>query len=426
MNDQQQIESLFRHFKNSNGISTDSRKIEKGMIYFALKGENFDGNKFAKDAIEKGALLTVVDEPELKGPEYFHVNNTLKSLQNLAAFARSKWEFPVLAIAGSNGKTTTKELISSVLSSNFNVFSTPGNFNNHIGLPLTLLMVPEDCNFLVLEIGANHLGEHAFLCEIAKPNFGLVTNNGKDHLEGYGSLENVIKSNSELYDYLKEHKAKVFVNADDEQLMHNAKGIESFKYGFENEADINAIRIADDLYATIKTESGIIKSNLVGEFNSINILAAAAIGYYFEIDFEDIKTAIESYQPKLNRSQLIEHKDFEIMLDAYNANPSSMNLAIKTIDDSSYPRKMVILGGMLELGHYEKEEHKKIINQLLSSSIDNIWLVGKEFEAYKNINSVQWFENSNSCKLAFESLEFKDGIILIKGSRKYQLEKLIE
>lgn len=425
MEEQQQIEFLFDQYKSSRGVSTDSRKIEEGMIYFALKGENFDGNKFAKNALDKGASLAVVDDSTIKGEGVCYVHNSLHSLQKLAAFARSKWDFPVLAIAGSNGKTTTKELITSVLSARYNVFSTPGNFNNHIGLPLTLLMVPKNCNFLVLEMGANHLGEHEFLCQIAKPNFGLVTNNGKDHLEGYGSLENVIKSNSELFEYLKIYGGKIFINSDDRELMGSVKGAEIFKYGFEKNADFRASRISDDLYATIKIDSEIIKSNLVGDFNNINILAATAIGKYFGIGIENIKSAIGAYLPKLNRSQLIEYRDFEIMLDAYNANPSSMEMAIKTIENSGYSRKMVILGGMLELGHYEKEEHLKLIDYLLSINLDRIWLIGKEFEKYKNTEPFEWFHSMEDCKSSFQDIDFKDGIVLIKGSRKYQLENLI-
>ncbi|MEQ8520185.1 MAG: UDP-N-acetylmuramoyl-tripeptide--D-alanyl-D-alanine ligase [Cytophagales bacterium] len=426
MDEQKQIDFLFEKFKNSTGVSTDSRSIKPGMIYFALKGGNFNGNQFAKDAIEKGASLAVVDDPDMKGEQLFNVNNALECLQKLASFVRSKWSFPVLAIAGSNGKTTCKELISAVLSKKYNVFSTPGNFNNHIGLPLTILKVPDNCNFLVLEMGANHIGEHTFLCTIAQPNYGLVTNNGMDHLEGYGNLENVIKSNVELIDYVKSNKGKVFLNADDEQMIQHSMGADVFSYGFDKKADFTASRIDMDLFAAIKLDSQRINSNLVGKYNEINILAASAIGQYFEVDINSICSAIESYEPQLNRSQLIEFKNFKVMLDAYNANPSSMHLAIKTIEESTFAKKMVILGGMLELGAFAKKEHKKIIDYLKTLKLDHIWLVGKEFSDFQNQDPIKYFESTEDCRNAFKSLEFENGVILIKGSRKYQLEKLIE
>ncbi|QNL22480.1 UDP-N-acetylmuramoyl-tripeptide--D-alanyl-D-alanine ligase [Hyphobacterium sp. CCMP332] len=426
MDEQKQLDFLYEKFKNSNGVSTDSRSIKPGMIYFALKGEHFNGNKFAKDAIVKGARLAVVDDPDIRGEHFLHVKNSLESLQKLASFIRSKWTFPVLAIAGSNGKTTSKELISAVLSKKYNVFSTPGNFNNHIGLPLTILMVPDNCNFLVLEMGANHIGEHSFLCTIAKPNYGLVTNNGMDHLEGYGNLENVIKSNAELIDYLKSNKGKVFINADDEQMIQHSSGADVYSYGFDKKADFKAGRIEKDLFAAIKLESQAINSNLVGKFNEINILAASAIGHYFEVDFNSIRAAVESYKPQLNRSQLIDFKKFKVMLDAYNANPTSMHLAIKTIEESSFAKKMVILGGMLELGIYTEKEHKKIIDYLNTLPLDHIWLVGKEFKAFQNLDTIKHFESTEDCSEAFKSLDFENGVVLIKGSRKYQLEKLIE
>ncbi len=426
MDEQKQIDFLYEKFKNSSGISTDSRKIAPGMIYFALKGERFDGNKFARETIDKGATLAVVDDPELKGEGLFYVKDSLKSLQKLAGHVRQNWKFPVLAIAGSNGKTTTKELISAVLSGKYKVFSTPGNFNNHIGLPLSILMVPDNCNFVVLEMGANHVGEHAFLCTIAQPDFGLVTNNGMDHLEGYGNLENVIKSNSELIDYLNSNKGLVFANADDAQMVKQSKGAKMYSYGFDQKADFKAERFDQDLFAAIKYGNQTINSNLVGKFNETNLLAAAAIGHYFEVDLDSIRKAIENYNPQLNRSQLIDFKNFKIMLDAYNANPSSMHLAVKTIEESSFPKKMVILGGMLELGDFEEEEHKKLIDYLHSIVLDDIWLVGKEFKAYKNLDTVKYFDSTQDCFESFKSLVLKDGVVLIKGSRKYQLEKLIK
>jgi UDP-N-acetylmuramoyl-tripeptide--D-alanyl-D-alanine ligase len=421
------IEELYRLFKESSGITTDSRKVSSNSIYFALRGERFDGNKFAISSIESGAKLAVIDDPKIKESEsIIFVPDALATLQELATYARSKWTFPVIAIAGSNGKTTTKELLSAVLKSKYKVFSTPGNFNNHIGVPLTLLMVPDDTEMLILELGANHLKEHEFLCGIAKPDYGIITNNGKDHLEGYGSLDNVKKSNAELYDYLRSTSGMAFVDADNPELMKMSEGLNRHTYGFEADGSIKAKRASRGIYAAIQTESGIdISSSLAGKFNEINILTAFAIGSYFGVEVLDIKEAITNYQPKLNRSQLVTYRNYEILLDAYNSNPSSVKLALSSLKESNNPKQMVILGGMLELGSFEKDEHEDLLEHVKSMNLEKIWLIGKEFDFAKNDKDVTWFQSTDDCKVSFEKLDFSSGIMLLKGSRKYELEKLI-
>ncbi len=421
------IHFLFKEFKASAGITTDTRKINTNSIFFALRGERFDGNDFVEEAIKKGVRLVVSDrDSQLQNDKVIVVEDSLATLQSLASYVRDQWTFPVLAIAGSNGKTTTKELIKAALSEKFNVFSTPGNFNNHIGLPLSILMVPDNCEFVILELGANHLSEHAFLCEIAKPDFGIVTNNGKDHLEGYGSLENVRKSNAELYDYLHKNDGLAFVNADDQELMTMSASIRRETYGEKYKADFNAKYILNGFFAGVRTNSNTeIISALVGAINSVNIMAAYSIARYFEVNEELICNGIRAYVPNLNRSQLIRFRNFDVILDAYNSNPSSMSHALKTLGHADNDKKMVILGGMLELGDFEKSEHEALIEEVQRMNLSKIWLVGKEFEQFKSQENTEWFETTEKCLHAFESLIFDNGIALIKGSRRYQLEKLV-
>ncbi len=428
------IEQFYKLYISHTNICTDTRKIEKGCIFFALKGEKFNGNQYAKQAIENGAAYAVIDEAEYNiGSKYILVNNALTYLQELAKYHRKQLNIPIIAIVGSNGKTTTKELIYSVLSQKFTCLSTPGNFNNHIGLPLTLLMIEAKHQIAVIEMGANHIGENAFLCQIAQPNFGLITNNGKDHLEGFGSLEGVATSNSELYYYLLKNKGTAFVNTNDEWLMRMALRLENKKLYAANYLGKNKpadyIGYANELQPNIKfvinNSSSVITSFLSGDYNFDNIMAAVALAQYFNMNNEEIKLGIEKYQPKNNRSQLIQTAKNTVYMDAYNANPSSMEVAIKNTILMPNENKFFVLGDMFELGKYAAQEHKNIIQLCLSLGLKNVLLVGEEFLKNNNSNYKN-FASTSDVKTYLQEQQIKDSFIFIKGSRGMQLETILD
>lgn len=428
------IEQFYKIFLQYPIISTDTRKIKKDSLFFALKGERFNANTFAEQALEQGAAYVVIDEAEYKKSDKFVlVDDVLVFLQNLAKYHRQQLQIPVIAIVGSNGKTTTKELIHSVLSEKFVTLSTPGNFNNHIGLPLTLLMINPEHQMAVIEMGANHVGENAFLCEIAEPNFGLITNNGKDHLEGFGSLEGVAKSNSELYYYLLKNNGLAFVNAHDEWLLRMAARLENKKTyagnfdGKEKSADYAAF--ASQLQPNIEFnihKSSSITSHLSGDYNFDNIMVAVALGLHFGMSEEEIKRGIEKYQPKNNRSQIIKTEKNTVYMDAYNANPSSMELALKNTAMMSNPNKVFILGDMFELGVYAEAEHKYIIHLCQQLNLENVMLVGSEFKKY-NTSAYMCFETTQEANDYLKKTRpLKESFVFIKGSRGMKLETLLE
>jgi len=427
------IEQFYKIFLQHPIISTDTRKIEKGSLFFALKGERFNANTFAEQALEQGAAYVVIDEaPYKKSDKCILVDDVLTYLQNLAKYHRQQLKIPVIAIVGSNGKTTTKELIHSVLSEKFVTLSTPGNFNNHIGLPLTLLMIKPEHQMAVIEMGANHVGENAFLCEIAEPNFGLITNNGKDHLEGFGSIEGVAKSNSELYYYLLKNNGLAFVNAHDEWLLRMASRLENKKtyagnfVGKEKPADY--VAFASQLQPNIEFNiqlSSSIASHLSGDYNFDNIMAAVALGLHFGMNEEEIKNGIEKYQPKNNRSQIIKTNKNTVYMDAYNANPSSMELALKNTAQMSNANKVFILGDMFELGAYAEAEHKNIIQLCQELKLENVLLVGSEFKKY-NTGAYTCFENTLEAKDYLTKSPLQGSFVFIKGSRGMKLETLLE
>ena len=427
------IEQFYKIFLQHPIISTDTRKIEKGSLFFALKGERFNANTFAEQALEQGAAYVVIDDAAYKkSDKCILVDDVLTFLQNLAKYHRQQLQIPVIAIVGSNGKTTTKELIHSVLSKKFVTLSTPGNFNNHIGLPLTLLMIKPEHQMAVIEMGANHVGENAFLCEIAEPNFGLITNNGKDHLEGFGSIEGVAKSNSELYYYLLKNNGMAFVNAHDEWLLRMASRLENKKTyagnfeGKEKPADY--VAFASQLQPNIEfniQQSSSIASHLSGDYNFDNIIAAVALGLYFGMNEEEIKNGIEKYQPKNNRSQIIKTNNNTVYMDAYNANPSSMELALKNTAQMSNANKVFILGDMFELGAYAESEHKNIIQLCQDLKLENVMLVGSEFKKY-NTSAYTCFETTQEAKDYLTKSPLQDSFVFIKGSRGMKLETLLE
>jgi len=431
-----EISELYEIYKKYPSVQTDTRKIEKGDIFFALKGPNFNGNEFVQNAIEGGASYAVIDEKKFEIPDKtILVDDVLTVLQQLANHHRRQFNnaagggIPFIAITGSNGKTTTKELIHAVLASTHITYTTQGNLNNHIGIPLTLLRIKEDAQMVVIEMGANHIGEIASYCEIALPTHGLITNCGKAHLEGFGSEEGVRKAKGELFDFLRTlPHGCVFVMWDYDYLQKMSKGISGvIKYGTKGDAHVIGRVLKSDPLLEVEILQGLdeklIKTQLVGEYNLPNVLAAITIGKYFNVTDAKIKFAIENYTPSNSRSQLIQKGDNKIILDAYNANPSSMKLAIENF--SKIPGdKVLILGSMAELGKESEKEHQALVEQIADHKWKEVILVGNEFE--KISHSFHQFKNSEEVQNWMQQQRFKNTNILIKGSRSMQMEKALK
>jgi UDP-N-acetylmuramoyl-tripeptide--D-alanyl-D-alanine ligase len=429
-----EIKDLYNKFIDCGcKVSTDTRNILLGSVFFALKGDNFNGNKYALEALEKGCAYAIVDE-EINNPneKIIKVENTLVALQQLASFHRSQFEIPVLSITGTNGKTTTKELISSVLQKKYKTTYTKGNLNNHIGVPLTLLEINSQTEFAVVEMGANHPGEIKTLCEIAKPNFGIITNVGRAHLEGFGSFEGVVNTKTEMYSFIKKHDGKVFVNSNNPILLNHIEHLSVISYGFDDNADIIGIESVSDPFLEIKWKTkneiheSLLKTNLVGEYNSENVLAAICVGNYFNICIEDINDAISSYFPSNNRSQILKTKTNTLLLDAYNANPTSMNVAIDNFCKMKGDQKIMILGDMLELGEENINEHLNILNKIKKSGISNLILVGKTFYSLADHINAKCFNNIDELREYLKLEPLNKSLILIKGSHGIHLEKIID
>lgn len=426
-----ETKELYSYFLQCSGVSTDTRKIAPDSLFFALKGDNFDANTFAAEALQKGAKYVVIDNPEYKSSDAtLLVNDSLTALQNLARHHRRELGLPVIGLTGSNGKTTTKELINAVLSKKYNTVATLGNLNNHIGVPLTLLSFNQDTEIGIVEMGANHQKEIAFLCSIAEPNFGYITNFGKAHLEGFGGYEGVIKGKSELYDYLKEHVKTAFVNLDDTIQREKTQELSRFTFAVDNyNCDVRIEAVSANPMVAVKYNGLDIKSHLIGIYNATNISAAITIGHHFKISDEKIKAAIEAYIPSNNRSQLLEKNSNHIILDAYNANPSSMQAAITNFLqlDTEGNYKIAILGDMFELGNESHEEHNKIVHSLQNEEDIEVYFVGKDF--YSNQNSaphLHFFDSYDSFKEHFSQIKPQGKTILIKGSRGMALERTLD
>lgn len=423
------IEQLYDIYKQYPSVQTDTRKLKTGDIFFALKGDNFNGNSFAQKAIDAGAVYAVIDEAafEITGKTIL-VDDVLTSLQQLAKHHREQFKIPFVAITGSNGKTTTKELIHAVLSSSLKTYTTEGNLNNHIGLPLTILKIKQDAQMAVIEMGANHLGEIASYCKYALPTHGLITNCGKAHLEGFGSIDGVRKGKGELFDHLRSNNGTAFVMWDYDYLHQMSNGISTIiKYGTAN-ADVEGTISKSEPFLAVEitkgTIDGIIQTQLVGDYNFPNVLAAVTVGKQFGIADDKIKSAIENYSPSNSRSQLIEKGTNKIILDAYNANPSSMKLAIENFAKLKSDNKVLLLGAMAELGADSIEEHKTIVAQLQQTNWKEVILVGGDF--LKLDNPYQTFENSLKAKDWLQQQHFENTYLLIKGSRSTQMEKVLE
>lgn len=423
-------EEIYKIFSDYPVISTDTRKIEENCIFFALKGDNFNGNKFAKEALEKGAGHAIIDEKGyLISNKTILVENVLQTLKDLANLHRRKLGIPVLAITGTNGKTTTKELVSAVLSQKFNVSFTQGNLNNHIGVPLTLLKMNADTEYGVVEMGANHPGEIAELCTIAEPDFGIITNIGKAHLEGFGSFEGVIKTKSELYHYIKNNNGIIFYNHDNPILTELTLEIQNkISYGQENVNFTGELLSSPPfvhLKANFKKGALYLNTNLTGDYNFENVMAAACIGNYFEVDPLDIQKAIKNYQPQNNRSQLINKNGLKIIMDAYNANPTSMQASIKSFMSNVSTSSYLILGDMLELGNYSKPEHVAILELVKNYPSTTVYTVGENFFEIASSFSCQSFQNVEMLCSYLQNSPITKGEVLIKGSRGIQLEKIL-
>ncbi len=422
------IQALYQLFLQHPHIQTDTRKLKEDELFFALKGDNFNGNLFAGTAIERGAAAVIVDEdPGIKDDKIILTDNVLETLQSLAKHHRMQFDIPVLAITGSNGKTTTKELIHAVLSSHFKTYTTEGNLNNHIGIPLTLLKIKNDAEIAVVEMGANHQKEIESYCKYVLPTHGLINNVGKAHLEGFGGLEGVKKGKGELYDYIRAAGGTVFLNYDLDYLREMSAGIKHlFSYGTDD-ADITGKLLVQNPYLQVQITKPLqpkpIQTQLVGDYNTPNVLAAVCVGIYFKVPADKIQAAIENYLPSNSRSQLIKWESNEIILDAYNANPTSMRAAIENFAKRPGENKVLMLGAMAELGEESLTEHRLIVELINQFKWLKVVLVGGNFG--KIDHSFEYFEDSEKAAKWFENQYFTQSSILIKGSRSGKMEKII-
>ena len=421
------IAQLHELFLQYNRVSTDTRKIENNSMFFALKGDNFNGNTFAKQALKNGAKYVIIDEEAfIINNQTILVDNVLKTLQALATYHRNYLKVNIIALTGSNGKTTTKELINVALSQKYKTVATVGNLNNHIGVPLTLLSMNTDTEIGIVEMGANHLKEIELLCNIAQPDFGYITNFGKAHLEGFGSMEGVIKGKTELYTYLTKNNKFVFFNADDAIQVEKLRDYEQ-KIGFSqtNKANDQIELLTADPFVKLKVKQHHITSHLIGAYNFTNLCAATSIANYFEVALKDIKTGIENYTPQNNRSQIITLGSNEVILDAYNANPSSMQAALTNFSNLKAAKKTVILGDMFELGNDAEKEHQQIAELAIDFNFDEIYLIGENFFKTETLsNKTRKYNSFEAFKNSFEKP--KKATILIKGSRGMALERTLD
>lgn len=429
------IQTLYSAFLRSHAVTTDSRAITPGCLFFAFKGETFDGNAFAPQALEQGATFCVISDERYRVDERcMVVPDVLETLQQLAREHRSHLQIPVIGITGTNGKTTTKELVHAVLSRRYRTAATQGNFNNHLGVPLTLLSIPADAEVAIVEMGANHPGEIEFLCGIAKPTFGLITNVGRAHLEGFGGFEGVVRTKTELYRHLSLCGGTLFVNADNEVLMAECaklSGVKSVSYGSAESAQVKGSLVGSNPYMKFYVEQGdnvySIQSQLLGNYNFDNAMAAVAVGSYFRVDMWDVKEAIEQYAPANKRSQYKETSRNALFLDCYNANPSSMKVAIDNFESLKRTCKIVMLGGMKELGEESRHEHEAIVSRLKDCGFFQVVLVGPEFQ-FAQQQGFLWFATSADAKDYFSQHPLSGATVLLKGSngtRMWLLEEVL-
>lgn len=414
------IALLYKYFSESSGVCTDTRKMHENCIFISLRGDNFNGNTYAPQALEKGARLAVVDDPSLKGPSYFLVEDTLKALQELASYHRQELNSKVIAITGSNGKTTTKELLASVLSTTFKIIATPGNFNNHIGLPLTILSAPIGTEILLLEMGDNQPGDIDELCEISDPDVGYITNIGKDHLAGYeNGFEGNVASKAELFDYLRNHNRPVFVDRRDSLLMELTQGMQQVIFGEQEEP--NPSGFTESVFVTYRNPDGELKqTNLIGAYNLRNIQAAYAIAHYFGVEVNKIDQAITNYTPENNRSQLLKTENNTLLMDAYNANPSSVSEALESFAKVGGD-KVALLGDMLELGRESTKEHQEMIELAHKLNISCVF-IGEEYAKCAPTGHAKIFSSKKDAEQFLRDNPLQNTTILLKGSRGMAME----
>lgn len=429
-------EQIYQRYLQHPVISTDTRKIIPGSLFFALKGDKFDANTFAKQAIDEGAAFAIIDNPAYQaGDKYILVDDVLIALQDLARHHRRQLKIPVIGLTGSNGKTTTKELINAVLSQRFNTLATQGNLNNHIGVPLTILSINNSHQMAVIEMGANHQKEIELLCSIAQPSHGLITNVGRAHLEGFGGVEGVKKGKGELYDYLQASAGVAFINSKDAVLME-MQSVRDLKnkifYGNDSGALISGKLVANAPYLSLEWtdnsahQSYQVTSQLTGEYNLDNILAAICIGTYFKLGADEINNGVAGYQPKNNRSQVMQTATNTLICDYYNANPSSMSVAIDNLTKLSATRKVLILGDMFELGEAAPAEHEGIIQKAMAAGVDERIFVGEEFYGQSELIKAIFYRTAQDAIAGLKANPIKNSTILIKGSRGMALERLVE
>jgi UDP-N-acetylmuramoyl-tripeptide--D-alanyl-D-alanine ligase len=424
------LENLYTLFLQHPEISTDSRKVRKGCLFFGLKGEHFDGNEFTSYALEKGASYAIIDNASYQTDERcILVENVLSTLQHLANHHRKQFRIPFLAITGTNGKTTTKEILNSVLSKKYQTLATSGNFNNHIGVPLTLLQLRRETEIAIVEMGANHPGEIDLLCRIAEPTHGIITNIGKAHLAGFGGFEGVINAKTELFRFLKSRQGTAFVNTGDPLLVRCAQGMKIIPYDPGDAILTNETNDLKDSFLKMKIKMNgqeiILSTKLFGRYNAENILAVACIGHYFNVDPGQIKNAIESYEPQNNRSQILQTNNNLLILDMYNANPSSMDLALQNFSESKHDKKVLILGDMLELGSESDNEHQNILDLIEKLGFTEVYFIGPVFTRLNTRKEWICFQDSELARIWFEHHRIADKAILIKGSRGIKLENLV-
>jgi len=424
-----ELNQIHHLFLESSGTSTDTRNIKQNSLFFALKGDNFNGNTFAHQALKRGARYAIIDEAVQPTDERFIlVTDVLETLQALARFHREQLGLSIIALTGSNGKTTTKELIHAVLKPHFKTVATVGNLNNHIGVPLTLLSMTTDTQIGIVEMGANHAKEIAFLCEIAQPNMGYITNFGKAHLEGFGSEEGVVNAKSELYDYLKAHSGLIILNSDDAKQVSQVGTYDStYTFSETSETAVNVKLTDTQPFLSVTFKESIIKTNLIGVYNFHNIAAALTIGVYHKLTSLQLKEGIEAYVPANNRSQIIQQNSNEILLDAYNANPSSMEVALENFKGIQNQNKLAILGDMFELGTASAKEHLEVINKGVLAKNCTFYFVGSHFfEQNKAHPNIKFFETFHDLQLHLENITISNTSILVKGSRGMALEQVLK
>ncbi len=422
------IEKIYKLYKTAYTVTTDSRTITQGCVFVALKGEHFDGNDFALNVAEEGiAACVIADRKDLPQHErLFVVEDSLKALQELANYHRKQLDTPIIGITGTNGKTTTKELVSAVLAKKYNILFTQGNFNNQLGVPLTLLRIKPDTELAVVEMGASHPGDINELTGIGEPNYGMITNIGRAHLRDFGGYEGVIKTKNEMYQYIAAHKGLLFVNKDNELLMDLSKSINKVTYGTSNDADIQGKLLSANPYLSVEWNGKKIDTQLVGDYNFENVMAAICIGTYFNVAANDIVEALSSYRPTNNRSQVIETARNRVVMDAYNANPTSMAHSIKNFRNICKSDNLLILGDMRELGNESEQEHKNILELLKELRFENVYLVGEEFQRVAKNSKFSTFINVEELAQYLQQHPVSGRDILVKGSNSIHLNKIID